>query len=53
MFDGPDKTTVKKLVSVNQKEINDFKELQKRGVPVTFRFVPSDPDEPFEKYIKD
>ena len=53
MFDGPDKTTVKKMVSVNQKEINDFKELQKRGVPVTFRFVPSDPDEPFEKYIKD
>ncbi len=53
MFDGPDKKTVKKMVSVNDKEIADFRELMKRGVPVTFRFVPSDPDEPFDKYISD
>ncbi|WP_334117220.1 PTS system mannose/fructose/N-acetylgalactosamine-transporter subunit IIB [Ligilactobacillus sp.] len=53
MFDGPDKKTVKKMVSVNDKEIADFRELMKRGVPVTFRFVPSDPDEPFDKYIRD
>ena len=52
MFDGEGKQTVKKMVSVNQKEIDDFKQLQAEGVPVTFQFVPSDTEEPLETYIK-
>ncbi|NVY96007.1 PTS sugar transporter subunit IIB [Lactobacillus sp. DCY120] len=52
MFDGLDKTTVKRMVSVDKEEIQDLKAIQKQGVPVTFRYVPSDSDEPLEKYIK-
>lgn len=52
MFDGEDKKTVKKMVSVNEKEIADLKALQAKGVPVTFHFVPNDVEEPLEKYIK-
>ena len=52
IFDGEGKTTVKKMVSVNQKEIDDLKQLQAEGVPVTFQFVPNDPEEPLETYIK-
>lgn len=51
IFDGDDKKTVKKMVSVNEKEVSDLKKLQNMGVPVTFRYVPADADEPLEKYI--
>lgn len=52
MFDGEGKKTVKKMVSVDEKEISDFKKLVSKGVPVTFQFVPSDPEETLETYIK-
>ena len=52
MFDGEGKKTVKKMVSVNEKEIADLKRLKTLGVEVTFHFVPSDPEENLEKYIK-
>ena len=52
MFDGEGKKTVKKMVSVNEKEIADLKRLKTLGVDVTFHFVPSDPEENLEKYIK-
>ncbi|MDF7681995.1 PTS sugar transporter subunit IIB [Lactobacillus sp. ESL0679] len=52
MFDGPGKKTVKKMVSLSEKEISDLKELQSQGVPVTFHFVPSETEEPLNKYVK-
>ena len=52
MFDGEGKETVKKMVSVNEKEIRDLKEIESKGVPVTFHFVPSDVEEPMSRYIK-
>ena len=36
MFDGEGKKTVKKMVSVNEKEIADLKRLKTLGVDVTF-----------------
>ncbi|MCH4168997.1 MAG: PTS sugar transporter subunit IIB [Streptococcaceae bacterium] len=51
IFDGPDKKTVKKMVSVNEKEIADLKALKALGIPVTFHFVPSEAEEPLETYI--
>ncbi|MBS7576740.1 MULTISPECIES: PTS sugar transporter subunit IIB [unclassified Enterococcus] len=51
IFDGPDKQTVKKMVSVNEQEIADLKALKALGVPVTFHFVPSEAEEPLETYI--
>ena len=51
MFDGEGKHTVKKMVSVNEQEIQDFKTLQSMGVPVTFHFVPGEAEESFETYI--
>ena len=52
MFDGEGKKTVKKMVSVDSKEIADLKKIQALGVPVTFHFVPGDLEEPLETYIK-
>ena len=52
MFDGPDKKTVKRMVSVSENEVADLKAIQDRGVPVTFHYVPNDTEEPLEKYIK-
>lgn len=51
MFDGEGKRTVKKMVSVNEQEIQDFKTLQSMGVPVTFHFVPGEAEESFETSI--
>lgn len=53
MFDGEGKKTVKKMVSVSDQEIADFKTLKKLGVPVTFHYVPQEAEEAFETYIKD
>ena len=52
IFDGEGKKTVKKMVSVNDKEVADLKKLRTLDVDVTFHFVPSDPEEDLEKYIK-
>ncbi len=52
MFDGEGKKTIKKMVSVDEKEIQDLKEIEAKGVPVTFHFVPSDTEEPMKTYIK-
>lgn len=51
MFDGEGKRPVKKMVSVNEQEIQDFKTLQSMGVPVTFHFIPGEAEESFETYI--
>lgn len=52
LFDGEDKVTVKKMVSVDEKQITDLKKLQAMGIPVTFHFVPGEAEEAFEQYIK-
>ncbi len=52
IFDGEGKKTVKKMVSVSEKEIEDLKTIEKMGVPVTFQFVPSDTEESLKTYIK-
>ena len=52
IFDGEGKTTVKKMVSVNEEEVADLKKLKEMGIPVTFHFVPSEAEEPLETYIK-
>ena len=43
---------MKKMVSVNEEEVNDLKKLQSMGIPVTFHFVPSEAEELLETYIK-
>lgn len=53
LFDGEGKKTVKKMVSVSEKEVQDFPRLQQLGVPVTFHYVPGESEEAFETYIKD
>ena len=52
MFDGPDKTTVKKMVAVNAQEVADLKALEVKGIPVTFHFVPSETEVSLDTYIK-
>ncbi|GAA3585270.1 PTS sugar transporter subunit IIB [Gibbsiella greigii] len=52
IFDGEGKTTLKKMVSVSPKEVEDLKKLSSLGIPVTFHFVPNDAEEPLEAYIK-
>ncbi|WP_367614217.1 hypothetical protein [Allobaculum sp. Allo2] len=44
---------MKKMVSVSEKEVQDFRRLQQLGVPVTFHYVPGESEEAFETYIKD
>lgn len=51
IFDGENKTTVKKMVSVSEEEIIDLKKLEKMGIPVTFHFVPGDTEEAMSEYI--
>ncbi|MDF2479389.1 MAG: mannose/fructose/sorbose transporter subunit [Sphingobacterium sp.] len=52
IFDGEGKKTLKKMVSVNEKEVSDLKALKEKGIPVTFHFVPGEAEEPLETYIK-
>ncbi len=51
IFAEDGRTQISKFVSVNQQEVADFKELEKRGVPVNIRYVPADSPEPFDKAI--
>lgn len=51
MFAGEGKTTVKKMVAVDEEEVKDLKALEAQGIPVTFHFVPNDPEESLETYI--
>ncbi|MHC5250005.1 PTS system mannose/fructose/N-acetylgalactosamine-transporter subunit IIB [Enterococcus sp. LJL90] len=52
IFDGEGKETVKKMVSVDEKEVADLKKLEAMGIPVTFHFVPGDAEESLATYIK-
>ena len=52
MFDGEGKKTVKKMVSVDEAEVNDFKKWVSMNIPVTFHYVPSETEETLETYIK-
>ena len=52
MFDGEGKKTVKKMVSVSEEEIQDFKKLEAMNIPVTFHYVPGESEEALETYIK-
>ena len=52
MFDGEGKKTVKKMVSVSEEEVQDFKKLEAMNIPVTFHYVPGENEEPLETYIK-
>lgn len=52
MFDGEGKKTVKKMVSVSEEEIQDFKKLEAMNIPVTFHYVPGESEESLEIYIK-
>lgn len=52
MFDGEGKKTVKKMVSVSEEEIQDFKKLEAMNIPITFHYVPGENEESLETYIK-
>lgn len=52
MFDGENKITVKKMVSVDEQQVADLKKLKEMGIPVTFHFVPGEAEESLETYIK-
>lgn len=52
MFDGEGKTNIKKMVSMDEKEIADFRKLQALNVPVTFHFVPQETEEDFDALVK-
>lgn len=52
LFAGTDKTQISKMVAVNEAEVTALRELERRQVPVTLRYVPSDPNKPIEDYLK-
>lgn len=52
LFAGTDKTQISKMVAVNEAEVMALRELERRQVPVTLRYVPSDPNKPIEDYLK-
>lgn len=52
IFAEDGRTQISKFVSVNQQEVADFQEIEKRGVPVEIQFVPQDTPEPFDKAIE-
>lgn len=53
MFDGDGKKNIKKMVFMDEKQIEDCRTLQKMGVPVTFHYVPAEAEESFETYVRD
>ena len=52
IFAEDGRTQISKFVSVNQQEVADFKELEKRGVPVNIRYVPADAPVPFDRALE-
>ena len=52
IFAEDGRTQISKFVSVNQQEVNDFRALEKRSVPVNIRYVPADAPIPLERALE-
>lgn len=46
------RTNVSKFINLNKKEVEDLKEIEKRGVPVKIQYVPEDSPINFDKAIE-
>lgn len=51
IFDSNDRKNISKFVSVNEDEIQDFKEIEKRGIECVIQYVPNDQEIDIKKYI--
>ncbi|MEY8584379.1 PTS sugar transporter subunit IIB [Ligilactobacillus animalis] len=45
MFDAPEKTKLSKFISLTSKEQQELEQIQKQGVPVFIKYVPTDAEE--------
>ena len=52
IFAEDGRTQISKFVSVNQQEVNDFRALEKRSVPVNIRYVPADAPYHWKEHLK-
>lgn len=52
VFADETKTNVSKFVNLDQKEVDDLKEIASRGVPIRIQYIPDDPAVDFEAAIK-
>ncbi|AVL00723.1 PTS sugar transporter subunit IIB [Pediococcus inopinatus] len=52
MFAEDGRTPLTKFVALNDQEKADIKKIQDKGVPVTIQYVPADPEEDINKYLK-
>lgn len=52
IFAQDGRTRVSKFISLNKEEVADLREIEKRGVPVSIRYVPNDSAEAFDDAIK-
>lgn len=51
VFAEDGRTNISKFVSLNQKEVDDLKEIESRGVPVRIQYVPENSSTSFDKAI--
>ncbi|MDV7718287.1 PTS mannose/fructose/sorbose transporter subunit IIB [Pediococcus ethanolidurans] len=51
IFDEDGRKNISKFVSVNEQEVKDFKEIEKRGVPCSIQYVPNDQEVDIKKLI--
>lgn len=52
VFAEDGRTNISKFVSLNQKEVDDLKEIESRGVPVRIQYIPENASIDFDKAIK-
>ncbi|AMV60368.1 phosphoenolpyruvate-dependent sugar phosphotransferase system EIIB, probable sorbose specific [Pediococcus damnosus] len=51
IFNENGRKNISKFVSVNDEEVKDFKEIEKRKVPCVIQYVPNDSEENINKFI--
>jgi len=51
VFAEDGRTNISKFVSLNQKEVDDLKEIESRGVPIRIQYVPENSSVSFDKAI--
>lgn len=51
VFAEDGRTNISKFVSLNQKEVDDLKEIESRGIPIRIQYVPEDSPSSFDKAI--
>ena len=52
VFADETKTNISKFVNLDQREVDDLREIASRGVPIRIQYIPDDPAVDFESAIK-